>query len=146
MTKHLACFLFAMCLGSCLMEEKCLDPDCYNAGNMRFNLINSAGKDLVFDSTAYQVSEIKVIDLSGREEPIQATVISGTDILVVDLLHHKGDYQLLLKGTAVDTFKVSYKKTQEECCGETFWVDDVQFNLPTGSKDPNIGAIPVVIE
>ncbi|HYG03694.1 MAG TPA: hypothetical protein VD927_14700 [Chryseosolibacter sp.] len=130
------------CLG---IDDSCLSPDCANALEMRFNLVDPSGRDLEFDSTHYAVSEIQIIDNAGKSQTVREESV-GVPILVVDLIDHEDEYQLVLKGTAVDTFKVSYRQTNEECCGETFWIEDVEFNLPTGTRAQNIGSLPIVID
>ncbi|AHM62662.1 hypothetical protein D770_22075 [Flammeovirgaceae bacterium 311] len=139
--------ILLFCVG-CWSDDKCLSPDCEHSTEFRFNLVDASGADVIFDGTnQYEVSDIAVVDQQGVEYQIVSAKITSVDeVLLVDLNGHVNHYDLLLDGEKKDSFTVNFRETNEECCGHTYWIDNIRFNsLQTYFPSNDVGSLHIKI-
>ena len=139
--------MLIFCFG-CWVNDKCLSPDCEHSSEFRFNLIDESGIDVVFDNAhQYEVADIAISDKQGVDYHVKGVKITSSDkVLIVNLDGHVNQYDLLLYGNTIDTFLVSFRETEEECCGKTYWINNVEFSsLDTSLPSTNIGSLHIKI-
>ena len=144
------CFLIVVfSFGSCLINnDRCESPDCEQSTNFRFNLIDSLGNDLVLgDSSIYELIDLEIRDSNQNIYFIRPARVSSDSILIVELDGQFDEYHLYLDNAKVDHFSVGFRETNEHCCGQTFWIDEIEFHqLDSWPPLPNIGSTRLVID
>lgn len=127
-------------------ENPCWEPLCYESTVLTFSLLDSAGNDLVFSDSVYFPDQLSIQDSLGNAYPIVPTLYSSYK-LDARLSSQYQNYQILIDSTILDHFKVAYKQTHEECCGLTYWIEDIEFaTLRTDSLHQYFGYLNIYIE
>ncbi len=141
-TTLLTLTLFVSC------EDPCWQADCLRSTEYRFNLLDEEGNDLIIgDSTQFSLDALSVIDSLNNSYQIEIGSFGGVSALIVTLSGDQLDYILILDNKRLDSFKVTFRKVQENCCGLTPWIDNVDFKtLRTEPPKDDVGSTYIYIE
>ena len=138
--------LFLTLLIAC--EDPCWQAECFYSTEYRFNLIDTSGIDLIIgDRPEYSLNQLMIVDSLNNTYNIKIGDFGETSALIVTLSGEQIHYSLVLNGQVLDNFLVIYELRQEECCGLTPWIINVEFEkLRTELSKDDVGSMYIYPE